>query len=437
MVEDALKSARGLHRLIMTVALVAIIFALSVESPPDKKLQKEVVDSLIELPFVEYEVFLADLVEEAAEKELQPIFERVSEKLDAGNHLIFGLDDIAEAFLQPIHVGKLQVDNTILSEVENASLIQLNALNGLDLDRDAQILVPDTDELLEEIAYFFSQHPDAGRRIDSISIGIGDYETDASSFLPDGVHSIGIYFDLVEAVRTGATPAFSATFTGEMKAIPNSSFLHWLSGRNFDNELVRIENGEVKFATNLKDAPNGFYAEKLGVLSLNLEQDIEKSSPASQSVSILGTNVPGLLVVFAAPLILFFLSYYFSCHTRHLVRIAPGNIQDFRNFAWLPLSLTQIHLFSLKNLSANAAIHRRGGVDGGLVELMFSAILLPLFAIALLFFRLREFGDLSQLQLLSLWLSIAGIVGFGVLTFRNIALVRKELEAADGASRGV
>jgi len=58
MIEDALKSTRTLHRLIMTVSLVTIVFALSINLPEDKAAQKQIIDDLVAIDFTDYNAFV-------------------------------------------------------------------------------------------------------------------------------------------------------------------------------------------------------------------------------------------------------------------------------------------------------------------------------------------------------------------------------------------
>ena len=98
MIEDALKSTRTLHRLIMTVALVTIVFSLSISLPKDKAAQKEIIDGLIAIDFSQYDAFVSNKIERETTSTLVPIGEEVTKAIEAENHLVFNVDKIGDAF---------------------------------------------------------------------------------------------------------------------------------------------------------------------------------------------------------------------------------------------------------------------------------------------------------------------------------------------------
>lgn len=374
MIEDALKSTRTLHRLIMTVALITIIFSMSISLPEGKTAQKSIIDGLIGIKFSQYETFVAEKVAEKTVTTLQPIGTKLTQVLEAGGHLVFDIDKIGEELSKPIHIGKILTKDSLLNEITNASIIRLNALNGLSLNQDLQVLVPRTDELTNVIQTFLTQNPGTGKRIDTIQISTDEFDFYAESFLPGSDVDVGIYFELLDAVNVSGAPTFSANFMADIETIPSTSFLDWLRSIQMDQKLAVIEGSEVKFGPSFDTAPTGYKSEKLGVLSLKLAEEIAKSSPANQSVSILGTNVPGSLVIFASPITLFFLAYYFFNHTSHLVRMSRIDAKQFEQFAWLPLSL--ITVLGPKPLSGHDK--RKFHLFAGVLEVFGSSVILPL-----------------------------------------------------------
>ena len=422
MIEDALKSTRTLHRLIMTVALVTIIFSLSISKPQDKAQQKAIIDGLIETDFAAYEKFVNDAVARESDKLLKPIGANTTQTLEQGNHLIFGLDKLGDHLSKPIHVGKLLTNDLILKDVASTTLAALNALNGLSLNQDVQILIPRTDGLLKEVNEFLKSNPGAGRRIDTVRISMDDFDFNAQSFLPGNEANVGLYFELLDAVRTGGAPTFSANFVADIRSLADTSFLFWLQQQNIDAQLVETKSGQVEFAPSLADAFKGSRNEKLGLLSQRLADTIASSSPTNQSVSILGTNVPGSLVLFASPLILFSLAYYFFNHTNHLSRLHTIDEKSFDHFVWLPLSLRQRFIVELVR-------DQKFYVYAGVLELLASATLLPLISITLLFVQLQQFGDLSALHKACMALASLGIAVFGSLAAVNINKISEQLSA--------
>ncbi|MCF6445701.1 hypothetical protein [Nereida sp. MMG025] len=413
MIEDALKSTRTLHRLIMTVSLVTIVFALSINLPEDKAARKQLIDDLAAIDFTGYSIFLSSKVEKKRQEVLVPLSEELGQVLENKGHLIFGLDQIGDAFSEPIHVGRILLEDLLVTEMSNATIVGLNALNGLSLGANVQISVPQTDLLMTEIDAFLSENPQAGRRIDEIRVSLDEFDFTADSFLPGQQVIVGIYFELLDAVRTGGVLTFSASFLADIVEIEDTSFLTWLGAQDFDEGLVQVDGVEVVFAPGLQSAPTSFASEKLGVLSLRLENEIASSSPANQSVSILGTNVPGALTIFASPIILFALSYYFGAHTAHLSRIVSKGRESFEVFSWLPLSIqAEWRIRTSKQWTL--------ALPFGALECLGSAVLLPIGALALLFYRLQTFGSLASLQIYCLLGATVGILLFGLFAVRHV-----------------
>lgn len=404
----------------MTVALVTIVFSLSISLPVDKTRQKELIDGLIASDFKSYQSFVDTLVFKEQQATLQPIGDALTKSLEGGEHLIFNLNKIGEALTTPVHVGRVLVEDLNLNTVADASITSLNALNGLSLDRNVQILIPRTGELEPEIQTFLAENGGTGKRVDEIRFSIDDFGFVAETFLPGNEHFIGVYFEILDAVRLGGAPVFSASFIGDVVEIPNSSLLSWMATQGFDEDIVIISDGAVSFAPELAGAPPGFLNEKLGVLSLRLTDEIAQSGPAKQSVSILGTSVPGTLVIFASPLILLALSYYFASHTGHLCRICNKDEEAFDQFAWLPLS---------HKVAASIKVTKRWGINlsVGLFEALLSGILLPAAAIALLYGRLSQFGNLTHLQVACMAASALGVICFGLLAMDRINRIREHL----------
>ena len=419
MIEDALKSTRTLHRLIMTVSLVTLVFASSLYLPSEKVTQREAIDALLNVDFLAYDQFVADQVEVFKQENLLPIGTSLNEEIDAGGYLVFNLHHLGEAFFEPLHVGKLLTDEVALAEISNTTLAALDALNGLDLASDVQVLVPRTDKLIPEIRTFLRENHEAGKRIDTIRVGIDDVPLVAESFLPGTETTAGLYFELVDAVRIGGVPVFSANFTADIATLPGTSFIQWLKDNSDMKDIISIQDNQVIFAPNLGSAPSGFREEKLGLLHQNLTEDIASSGPEKQSATILGTKVPGLLIVIASPLTLLVLSYYFTNHTGHLVHLVGTDNHAFKNFAWMPLAIrTQIPPLSLQKLTYGYRI------SGWILETIASAIILPVLSLGVLYWKLSQFGNVTVLSIFVISAASAGIGWLGILSVRNIGMVR-------------
>ena len=64
----------------------------------------------------------------------------------------------------------------------------------------------------------------------------------------------------------------------------------------------------------------------------------------------------------------------------------------------------------------------------GVLECLASAVILPIGSMALLFYRLQAFGNLSSLQVTLLVGAGCGILLFGLFAMRNVLLVREFLQ---------
>ena len=156
----------------------------------------------------------------------------------------------------------------------------------------------------------------------------------------------------------------------------------------------------------------------------DLTEEIASAGPEKQSATILGTQVPGLLIVVASPLTLLVLSYYFANHTGHLVRLVKADREEFRGFAWMPLSIQY-----------NIPFLPRGKLKDGFkipawaLETVISAVILPLASLAALYAQLTQFGGIGLWPSLVISTAVAGIALLGIRTVRNINTIRTGLQA--------
>jgi len=345
MIEDALKSTRVLHRLILGVSLVTLVFSLSMRLTHEQRDYKTAIDALLDTDFSAYLTWLQPKLDAQIKRLVLPAIAPLREQLDKGGHLMFNLDEISNTLETPFHVGRISVEELVLSDLSSATLTQLNALNGLSLQEDVQLLVPQIEPLLAAIELFLLENPEAGKRVDNAraTIGFDNLDFNAETFLPGESVSAALYFELVDAVSVGAAPVFQANFDANIMTIPQTSFLSWVEQSAMTSVVVQ-NNANLVFAPRLANAPRGYHQEQLGLLSLRLADEIKAAGPEQQSAPIFGTTVPGQLLVFAAPLILMSLVYYLFYHTAHLARLAPQHAREMATFAWLPISMTPIRL---------------------------------------------------------------------------------------------
>ncbi len=427
MLGDALKSTRNLHRLVITVSLITLLFSSSLDLPRETIQWKSLVDQLIEADFLAYEDFVEEKVAEFMQANLAPIGTNVTGKLEALNLPVFNLHHVGDVLTKPIHVGKIEVRELPLSEVSAANLVSLDALNGLELDREVQVLVPQTKDLVEKISDYLHDVGETGRRVDEVRVGVDVFDEAAQSFLPGESVTPSLSFELHDTVTLGSIPIFSALFTAKIETLQNTSFLHWINRELGGSPIVRIEDGNITFLPTLTRLPKGYREEKLGLLSKALAGDVERAGPKNLSASILGTQVPGLLIIYASPTILLFLAYYFMQHSAHLSKIVNDDPSTFRQFAWLPLavqSAVRIRTNGRKSIQLPA----------WLLETITTVIVLPVLALTVLYFQLHQFGGLTLLHTVFIAGSAVGIAYLGTRAIRAINAVRGKMSFSEGSA---
>ena len=428
-IEDALKSTRTLHRLIMIVSIVTIAFSLPLYPPKEEVAQKYAIDALINSNFLAYDQFVAERVEAFRQEKLVPIGDALNEKIDSGEYLAFDLDDLGETFSQPLHVGKLLIEELALSDISGATLEKLDSINVLCLSCDVQVAVPRMQELTKKIEDFLSENVagkkryfGVGKRITEIRVSFpGDQEIRIQSFLPQSDTIGTLNFKIVDAM--GKTEAFTVLFPADVVTLPESSFIHWLTTKlaNKDKmaESVSIDSNRVVFAPTLDKTPPGLRQKKLGILHQDLTKEIASKAPEKQTVNILGVQVRGLLIVVASPLTLLILSYYFANHTGHLVRLGKKNSEAFKSFLWMPLSIqSDIPLFVFSKAESGYRI------SGWVLETILSIIILPIASLVILYCQLSQFGSIDLWPSLIFLFGGIGVIMFGRRSFGNIKTVR-------------
>lgn len=419
MIEDALKSTRNLHRLIVAVSLITLVFSLSLNLPRDKIALKEAIDRLIETDFLAYDQFVQEKVGQFAQANLRPIGQHVNERLDAGGRRIFQLRHIGEVLAEPLHIGKLLIDELVLKDVAAASLTQLDALNGLDLGRNVQVLKPQAADLVELIEAFLNQHDQGTKRVESVRAGIGDFDFTAQSFLPDDTATPALYFELRDSVLSGGAPVFNESFGADIETLSETSFLYWVQQTFKRDDPIAVQGRKLVFLPELSEIPTGLREEKLGALSLRLDDEIKSRGPENLSATILGTQVPGLLIVLASPTVLLFLSYYLMQHTSHLRDLPTDDMQAFRQFAWLPLALPGGRQATQENAMRMPSPWA--------LETVATIIILPVVSLFVLYVQLNQFGGLKLYHALLLVATSLIIGWMGIGTTRHIKHIRSQL----------
>ena len=159
--------------------------------------------------------------------------------------------------------------------------------------------------------------------------------------------------------------------------------MSWLTTKGFD-PIITETNGEIKFLSELDNLPVGFTETKLGLLSAQLRDQIEAGGPDQRTITILGTEVPGRLLVLAAPLVLAGLAYYFKSHLSHLKELAGKQSGEMYGFAWLPINQAK---WEVPFTKGTVLLHK--------AELIATVAILPISALIIMLYKLSSFGTVS------------------------------------------
>lgn len=271
MLEDALKNTRNIHRLILTVSFITIVFSLSINFPKDKKEQLDSLEKLSAVPFLNYNSFVEAEVAAFELATLQTLAEKLNSRLEQKGYILFNTHHIGEAFAKNAHTGRLLVEELFLTDINNASISNFKALSGLSINRDIQVLVPKIEAIFEKLTNDLDESAGVGRRVDGLYITYGEANFIAESFLPNEEVYLTLYFELPSTASDGGHPVFNAQFPAHIETLPNTSFLHWLDNTPEAQGLYSDTDGQLIWLSSLENLPNGFNEEKIGLLKNNLK----------------------------------------------------------------------------------------------------------------------------------------------------------------------
>lgn len=340
MIDDALKTTRNVHRLIISISLITLVFVLSLNAPADKVAQRDAIAHVLQIDYSGYDRHVDNLIHAHSDRFLQPVSQSLELAFDSEQDAVSGLADIAIAFSQPVHIGRLRTGATVLADPSRATLSQLEAWTVIDADRDIQVVIPDVTGLSEHIQRYLNENARPGMRVSNIRIGLDFAPRAGATFLVDESPTVTVSFELVEFPIRGGVPVFTTAIPAVIETIPGSSLKDWMLANVPEDIVTYTENGFVWLPL-LSPLPPGFRQEELGTLYRRLSADVARQShegPDSKLV-VLGTSIPGVLVGYAAPILLLVLSAYFAGHARHLRTLAGTHTDELRQFAWMPIAL--------------------------------------------------------------------------------------------------
>ena len=408
MVEDALKSARNIHRFILAVSLVSLVFALSIELPANLTDLRKRIAELKEIPFDDYETFALKAAKEFSSKKLSSDASDLEKYFESSGLMIFELSKLSDALQTPVHIGRILTKSIVFVDVDGATLESMDAVSSvLDIKKNTNFVRIDVNDLIKELDQFFASNPCNGCRIDGVRMEIENYDFDIDSFFPGNTSPIvSVYFELRKTGINVGAPVFNASFRSTTIDVPNSSWIKWFQKLKVSDKVVKIsKNGKMAWLPGMDNPPKGYRQKKIGLLLSDVEESLKERSPSSQTVSILGTNVPGILVVYATPLILLALLFYFFNHISQLKTLARNHRDFFESFAWFPVLVNKTWPF----------------------EFLFTTLVLPVASITILNFRILPFNASHSFEITLSVISSILIILLSIFSFRHMLSIRKDL----------
>ncbi|MEM9161288.1 MAG: VOC family protein, partial [Verrucomicrobiota bacterium] len=217
-----------------------------------------------------------------------------------------------------------------------------------------------------------------------------------------------LYFELRQVGIITAAPTFNATFEATVKEIENTSFNLWLKSRREATSLVDSTGKELKWLPRLTELNREERNTKIGELLANVTETIEEVGPNKQTVSFLGTTIPGILIIIATPVTLLFLQYYFSNHLSHLANSKISDRDSFPQFAWMPMSLRS---------------------RASTLELLWTIAFLPIATLIVLWVQVAKFEALDWFPSIIIIAAILGISAFSWKSHKCLKKLRTSIES--------
>ena len=430
MIEDALKTTRALHRLIMTVSLAIIVFSLSLSNLSDERKWESNIDGLIQLDFLSYDNFVQELVKGESALLLEPLAEQIKSGIDdIGQNLILEMRLLSEIFSAPFHIGKIKLADFGMNNTSTTNLNELILVNTFDASKDVQIVIPEVGDLPKLIIEFLDKHRGTDGYVGGLILNVGGELKNSNlynSFLADELKPglLTFSFQLSGAIPNEPPKSFETSLKVKVHTVKNSSFMHWVKQNISSNGILDVQGEKIVFGKDLIDLPVRYRDVPLGKLSKIFADRILAAGPEGRSVSILGTDVPGTMITIASPLVLLFLMFYFVHHIRHLSKLVETEPKAALQFAWLPISLGEGWPVSWSWMRRNVPVWG--------LQAVFDSIALPVASLVLLYIRIWYFSGFKILPVSIIVVGVVGVVSFGFLVLKNIGMVRQLLRHKSG-----
>ena len=344
MIEDTLKMARSLQRLVLTATLWTLLFSLGLVSLEPRVARLHAIRNLMRADFLGYDNFTQEKLD-CYIRNRRAVISRWRYNTFGTENSTTGLDDLLERIVRPIRTSKFQVEGTTLVNLNKAILSQINSTSFIqDLYRNIEVVavsLPDSQIKLEALLgpYYKKKVPIAfdvhdGDEVHWLSRSLGSMRLFTVSEWPDlrRVHGDGVPLPLTTYVEVEST------------ALPRTALVNWIDSvkglvASMDGILSEKYGRTVFVGDTYFTLSNSQRDQTLEQLHQTIVSEVQALDPSGNQATFWGVQVPVAAIVVGASLALLILSFALTMHTIHLRRHAKANADDILLFAWLPLTL--------------------------------------------------------------------------------------------------
>lgn len=404
--DDALESTRSVHRLLIAASLATLVFSLSIRLPEDARKQLAELDAFLETDFKAYNGWVQTKASLLAQMQTGAGYAGwISQAPDDANR-----SRLADSLSKPVALVPFKVGDALLADPGKMTLKALEALEAsFNLKRDSRVALLPTNDVLPKVAEFLEremQMPNQrlGASVQTIRlVPVEDlFEDDIPGL---GSHTrVTLSFEL--SPNSGPPmPVFQEIFDAQVHLLPGTGFLTWLEAQESSKRFFQPDKAaKERWLPRLVGLRRDLREKTLGDIHAELSRDLVEGSPEKRSVSLLGTEVPGVLFVIAAPVTLLALLSYLHLHVLHLLKLRGALGARLSGFAWFPLQQPAEGLLSLG--------------------------ILPVAALATLGLRLWSVGYLGIAAGIGLVGGMVAVAGVAQKALRNIEVLRSREGAA-------
>ena len=322
MIQDALKTTRTAHRLILAISLWTILFSLTLTSPSTRVAARDALSRFFRADFVSYDAFVRERQDFYAEDKRLSLARWRGDILAVTQAPITGLDEIVAQVEAALEFSEFRVEGSALEEPQLTTFAMLRSAEMLeDIHRDIVAVEIATPPALDSFTAVWNcvrsgrtigamWLEDLGGRnwkeLDSLRLWIGPGSTPTSA-------------------QTACRDSIEVPVT--QKTLTGTSFNSWIESVPRMDGITSLVVTRAQRARPLQEA----YEE--------LAAEVGAVGRRSLQVTFWDVQIPLLAIAVASPLVLVVLSYVLAMHTLHLRREAAEHVDDVSRFAWLPLAL--------------------------------------------------------------------------------------------------